>query len=386
MRRPCGRMLNPSLGAHVLKSALGPGLAPPSLGGANAATFAARMEAVKNSPLEAQLVGPMWYDAAGVNPATTSAAALELVSPLRRANARKVLEVQEGVQRRLAENGMCLYEAEAPEPSSMPALGKLFERKFGIFDPAASQADQAQRANRMWNYVRGRMHYGVLLHEMGHTIGERHNFTSSFDKFNYRPQYWQLRSKVSSSGQGVTTECTDSTTDATGQELRRTALLRPADSGRSRQLHLHLGADHRDGLLGRAHARLARPRHLRLRGSAHVLRRRGQREEGSHLPDRWLLEPTERSRLGRERFRRLSGLSHSPNGGRRNDERGHPPLLDVERLLLPRRGLPPRDRRGARSAPGLERATERRLGSRFRRRDRQQRGLPPASRHVLRLA
>jgi hypothetical protein len=211
-------MLNPSLGAHVLKSALRPGLSPPSLGGANAATFAARMDAVKDTPLEAELVGPMWFDAAGVDPATNSSAALEIVSPLRRANARKVLEVQEAVQRRLAQNGMCLYEADAPEPSSMPALGKLFERKFGVFDRTASQADQAARTNRMWNYVRGRMHYGVLLHEMGHTIGERHNFTSSFDKFNYRPQYWQLRSKVSSQGQGVTTECTDSTTDPTGQD------------------------------------------------------------------------------------------------------------------------------------------------------------------------
>ena len=26
-----------------------------------------------------------------------------------------------------------------------------------------------------------------------HTVGLRHNFTSSFDAYNYRPQYWQLR-------------------------------------------------------------------------------------------------------------------------------------------------------------------------------------------------
>ena len=210
-------LLNPVAGAHALKTALGPGFALPPVGGSNAAVFNARMEAVKGSPLEAQLVGSMWFDSVGVDPASTDAAALELVSPLRRANARKALEIQEAVQRRLAQNGMCLYEADAPEPSSMPALGKLFERKFGVFDRAAPAADQAARANRMWNYVAGKMHYGVLLHEMGHTIGERHNFTSSFDKFNYRPQYWQLRTKVSSSGQGVTTECSDSDTDATGE-------------------------------------------------------------------------------------------------------------------------------------------------------------------------
>jgi hypothetical protein len=210
-------MLNPTLGAHALKNALGPGFGVPAVGGANAAIFNARIEAVKNSPLEAQLVGPMWFDSVGVDPASTNASSLELVSPLRRANARRALEVHEAVQRRLAQNGMCLYDADAPEPSSMPALGKLFDRKFGVFDRGASAADQAARANKMWNYTRGKMHYGVLLHEMGHTIGERHNFTSSFDKFNYRPQYWQLRSKVSSSGQGITTECTDTTTDPSGE-------------------------------------------------------------------------------------------------------------------------------------------------------------------------
>ena len=211
-------LLNPVAGPHALKRELLSSLAPPPVGGTNGGTFAARIEAVKNSPLEAQLVGPMWYDAVGVDPATTDAQALELVSPLRSGNARKLIELQDAVQRRLAQNGMCLYEADAPEPSSMPALGRLLAAKFGEFDPAAEPAVQAERASRMWNYVRGRMHYGVLLHEMGHTIGERHNFTSSYDKFNYRPQYWQLRTKVNSQSPGVTTECIDATTDPTGQD------------------------------------------------------------------------------------------------------------------------------------------------------------------------
>jgi hypothetical protein len=34
---------------------------------------------------------------------------------------------------------------------------------------------------------------GIGLHEMGHAIGMRHNFSSSWDAFNYGPQYWQLR-------------------------------------------------------------------------------------------------------------------------------------------------------------------------------------------------
>ena len=35
--------------------------------------------------------------------------------------------------------------------------------------------------------------YGLALHEVGHTVGLRHNFSGSYDAVNYRPEYWQLR-------------------------------------------------------------------------------------------------------------------------------------------------------------------------------------------------
>jgi hypothetical protein len=53
---------------------------------------------------------------------------------------------------------------------------------------------------------------------MGHTIGLRHNFTSSYDKFNYRPQYWRLRTKDSAVSERLSELCTDTDTDATGEE------------------------------------------------------------------------------------------------------------------------------------------------------------------------
>jgi hypothetical protein len=33
----------------------------------------------------------------------------------------------------------------------------------------------------------------VMLHEVGHTLGLRHNFSGSLDAFNFRPEYWALR-------------------------------------------------------------------------------------------------------------------------------------------------------------------------------------------------
>ncbi len=47
----------------------------------------------------------------------------------------------------------------------------------------------------MRRYVARKVHYAVIAHEMGHSIGLRHNFVSSSDAFNYRPQYWQLRTE-----------------------------------------------------------------------------------------------------------------------------------------------------------------------------------------------
>jgi hypothetical protein len=61
----------------------------------------------------------------------------------------------------------------------------------------------------MWNYLRNKLNYAVIAHEMCHTLGMRHNFTSSYDKFNYRPQYWQLRTKNGA----VKTPCTDAVAD-----------------------------------------------------------------------------------------------------------------------------------------------------------------------------
>lgn len=196
--------------------------AVPSIAGSNAAEFQARINLAKGTPVEAALTSPMWLEAAAINPETPiSDEIVQAASPLRLLNARNMLNLEQQVQRMMARNGMCLYEAEAPEPSSVVAIGNLLKKKFPPLDADgmpvelenATPGQKQQRIQRMWDYVRGRMHYGVLLHEMGHTIGLRHNFVSSFDKFNYRPQYWQLRTKDGS----VDQPCLNEQSDPTGE-------------------------------------------------------------------------------------------------------------------------------------------------------------------------
>jgi hypothetical protein len=107
----------------------------------------------------------------------------------------------------LAARGACILD-EAPEPSSLSGLAEILGRKF----PRAEQetpADTAARNSRMFDYIRRRYHYAVLAHEMGHSVGLRHNFVSSSAALFYRPQYWQLRTK---NGR-VSTPCKDVTDD-----------------------------------------------------------------------------------------------------------------------------------------------------------------------------
>lgn len=43
------------------------------------------------------------------------------------------------------------------------------------------------------NAIRHPMFHAVTAHEVGHTVGLRHNFSGSYDALNYRPRYWDLR-------------------------------------------------------------------------------------------------------------------------------------------------------------------------------------------------
>ena len=47
----------------------------------------------------------------------------------------------------------------------------------------------------MHQWIREQFHTSVIAHEMGHSMGLRHNFTGSFDALNYHTEYWQLRTR-----------------------------------------------------------------------------------------------------------------------------------------------------------------------------------------------
>lgn len=47
--------------------------------------------------------------------------------------------------------------------------------------------------DKIWQELRERVYEAVMEHEIGHTLGLRHNFAGSYDSVNYMDRYWDLR-------------------------------------------------------------------------------------------------------------------------------------------------------------------------------------------------
>ncbi|MFN7131991.1 MAG: zinc-dependent metalloprotease, partial [Myxococcales bacterium] len=75
-------------------------------------------------------------------------------------------------------------------------LKKRVDDALRGIDPAdRAQYEGAKAAVRaeLKTLLKNRIFQAVTEHEVGHTVGLRHNFQGSFDALNYGPRYWELR-------------------------------------------------------------------------------------------------------------------------------------------------------------------------------------------------
>ncbi|MBN2362073.1 MAG: hypothetical protein JXR83_21660, partial [Deltaproteobacteria bacterium] len=168
----------------------------------------ARLDAARGSPVEAELMNPALQQLAGLSGALPlSGVSADLVSPLGYNSSIVRHEIQKLHDRALTRRGADILRA-APEPSGLTGIADIVARKFPpLADETASE--RKARHERIWRYLRKQYQYGVVIHEMGHSVGHRHNFVASGAPLSYRPQYWQLRTKNGT----VTTPCTDVVSD-----------------------------------------------------------------------------------------------------------------------------------------------------------------------------
>jgi hypothetical protein len=160
----------------------------------NAPIYEARRNLLKGTPMEAALITPAMqqlaqssYGSLDPSVATSATSVFQGLSP----QLRRVYEHR--LDSALAARGACIMPFEATAPLAYVAFGDVLQQKFGKFNPSDSADVQQARADKMKDYIRRRYQYAVIAHEMGHSFGLRHNFVSSSDAWNFRPQYWQLR-------------------------------------------------------------------------------------------------------------------------------------------------------------------------------------------------
>jgi hypothetical protein len=180
--------------AQNLATALGPSLD---------SAFEGARQSLMGTTWETQLVTPDDLQMAGFNPNTPLAGGSSagsgpaaMASPLQGLNPRLRKWSRALIDRALVSKGMCML-GDAPEPDSLVGLARQAAALFPL--PATNDpnypAKLYTRNQELHQWLREQFHLGVIAHEMGHSMGLRHNFAGSYDALNYHTEYWQLRTR-----------------------------------------------------------------------------------------------------------------------------------------------------------------------------------------------
>jgi hypothetical protein len=190
---PAGQKLPPAIAAQMAAQNLAKTLGP---------SMDAQLEATRQkligSEWEARLITPNMLQMAGLNPNQPFAGdptAMSMASPLRGASPRLAKWSRGVLQSALLAKNMCVLSDE-PEPDSLVGLARQAAQLFPLPKQSANYpADLYRRNQSLHQWIREQFHLSVIAHEMGHSMGLRHNFAGSFDALNYHTEYWQLRTR-----------------------------------------------------------------------------------------------------------------------------------------------------------------------------------------------
>lgn len=151
---------------------------------------------LRDTKWEADIVDSHWATGVlGAPPGQVDQSVLEQASPLRGLDNGRTELWRQSVSQALANRGVCFTENDIPRVGSInfQAVGFYYKAKYPD-DENLSPADNVKkRGEAIYHDLWKQMAAGIAIHEVGHCLGMRHNFASSYDSPNYMPQYWQLR-------------------------------------------------------------------------------------------------------------------------------------------------------------------------------------------------
>jgi hypothetical protein len=96
---------------------------------------------------------------------------------------------QQKARDRFRERNGCILAPEFDDAAVLLVAQRLAR------DPALKNPDGSMNYDLVRNKVMQDIYVGVLLHELGHTVGMAHNFASSNDSINFHDEYWEIRAQ-----------------------------------------------------------------------------------------------------------------------------------------------------------------------------------------------
>jgi len=127
----------------------------------------------------------------------------------------------------LSLNAPMLWEQRTRRRNSMLARNNIFSTQAGskmvqqlALLTGAAKRYEGKKHETIADFIAKEAFYGTQLHEVGHTLGLRHNFSASLDALNYHDEFWQFE-KLQQAGCGDYQDGPCSDGELTEREARR---------------------------------------------------------------------------------------------------------------------------------------------------------------------
>jgi hypothetical protein len=152
------------------------------------------LKQLDSSPMKADLTnrGLQQLVSGSQNQSTDVYRAIKTFSEM---DGNRVADMFDRYQAFLGRKGICFHDSANTAGAGsiyQPALAPYFKNKY-------ASLSAKERGVKIYNELLREAVKGIGFHEIGHSIGMRHNFSSSWDSQNYAPQYWQLRTNEGAS-------------------------------------------------------------------------------------------------------------------------------------------------------------------------------------------